>query len=66
MKVHELTIEGMTCGHCVRAVENALASIPGVTRAHVTIGRAHVEADDSVPRETLVRAIEDEDYRVTG
>ncbi len=66
MHVHELTIEGMTCGHCVRAVEQALTAVPGVRRAEVEINRARVEADDAVSRESLVAAIVEEDYRVVG
>lgn len=66
---HDLTIEGMSCGHCVGAVRAALAKVPGVTKADVSLdaaklGHAHVEGD--VSRELLVRAIEAEDYRVLG
>ncbi|HEY8428813.1 MAG TPA: cation transporter [Sandaracinaceae bacterium] len=66
MTTHELKIEGMTCGHCVRAVERALAAVPGVKKAEVAIGTAKVEADAQVARSALVAAIEDEGYRVTG
>lgn len=61
---HELQIEGMSCGHCVRAVEQALCAVPGVTRAEVEIGRARVEGEAS--RERLVQAVEAEGYRVRG
>ncbi|MCZ7687608.1 MAG: cation transporter [Sandaracinaceae bacterium] len=66
MKIHELKIEGMTCGHCVRAVEQVLTRVPGVHRAEVAIGTARVETDDGVPRDALVRAVEEEEYRVVG
>lgn len=66
MIVHELKIEGMTCGHCVRAVEQALSAVPGVRKADVGIGSAKVEADDGVSREQLVSAVEEEEYRVVG
>ena len=44
-----LTIEGMTCDHCVMRVQKALASVPGVARAVVTLqpGQARVEYDDA-------------------
>jgi copper chaperone CopZ len=64
MKAHELTIEGMTCGHCVRAVEQALSEIPGVQRVEVEIGHARVEAEEQVTRDALVAAVEEESYRV--
>lgn len=66
MSVYELKIEGMTCGHCVRAVQQALSSVPGVRKADVEVGHAHVEADDTVTREKLVDAIDEEGYRVVA
>ena len=33
----ELDITGMTCASCVRRVEKALASVPGVERAAVNL-----------------------------
>ena len=45
--VESLTLEvsGMSCGHCVARVENALKSIPGVTVGTVSIGTAVVSFD---------------------
>lgn len=40
-----LTISGMTCGHCVAAVERALDGVPGVAGRKVSIGAAEVEYD---------------------
>jgi len=59
----ELKVEGMTCQHCVRAVTNALAGVPGVTRVvQVSLdpGRALVEGEASV--EDLVAAVKSEGY----
>lgn len=36
----ELAIAGMTCGHCVSAVREALSALPGVEVHHVRIGHA--------------------------
>ncbi len=38
-------IEGMSCGHCLNAVNRALASLPAVTVRSVAIGRAEVDYD---------------------
>lgn len=60
------TVEGMTCGHCVRAVEEALEQ-DGVIVEGVTMGKASVQYDPAVTsREKLAEAIADEGYRVTG
>ncbi|MGE0354234.1 MAG: heavy-metal-associated domain-containing protein [Gemmatimonadales bacterium] len=40
-----LHIEGMSCGHCLNAVNQALNSIPGVKPRSVQMGRAEVEFD---------------------
>lgn len=66
MTTHQLTIEGMTCGHCVRAVKQALEAVEGARKVEVQIGHATIETDDAVPRARLVAAVEAEDYRVTG
>ena len=51
-----LTIEGMTCEHCVRAVRGRLEQTDGVKVDDVTIGSATVEYD---PAKTNVDVIED-------
>lgn len=56
-----LHIEGMTCGHCLNAVNRALATQPGTTIESVQIGRAVVET--TAAPEALVAAIEDAGYR---
>ena len=40
-----LAITGMSCGHCVRAVDAALAALPGVAVHEVAVGRATVALD---------------------
>ena len=51
-----LTIEGMTCEHCVRAVKNRLAATPGVQVEQVEVGTARLLYD---PARTSVDTIED-------
>ena len=43
-----LEISGMSCGHCVRAVSDALTKLPGVSVESVEIGSARVELDPEV------------------
>jgi copper chaperone len=58
------TVEGMTCGHCEKAVTKALLSLDA--QAKVVIDRTHntVQVDSEKPREALAQAIADEGYRV--
>jgi copper chaperone len=58
------TINGMSCAHCVRAVFTALAGVPGVSRADVSIGKAVIEHDGTVSPEALREAISIAGYDV--
>ncbi|MCI0433788.1 MAG: cation transporter [Gemmatimonadetes bacterium] len=65
MAIATLKIEGMTCGHCVRAVSEAIERQPGVEHAKVDLdaGRAvvHYDAATITPR-ALASAVMDEGY----
>jgi copper chaperone len=64
MKAVTLYIEGMSCGHCLNAVNRSLASLPGVTLDSVEIGRASLRYDESVvDPETIQNAVRDAGYR---
>ena len=63
MNTLELEIEGMSCGHCVAAVSEALGELPGVNVNHVRIGVAEVSYNpDHVSPEQIVLAVEDAGY----
>ena len=61
-----LNVEGMSCGHCVRAVSNALEELPGVVSAQVSLEAktATVEHEDGVTPEQMKSAIEEAGYEV--
>lgn len=65
MKTETLTIEGMSCDHCVRAVRGAIEGLPGAVATRVEVGRAEVSYDETkTSRDVLLQAIEEEGYRV--
>lgn len=61
---HLFTVEGMTCGHCEKAVTKALLTLD--PQAQVIIDRTQnsVTVNSEQPRETLRQAIVDEGYKV--
>lgn len=60
-----LTIDGMTCGHCVRAVDQALRSLPGVRVEQVDIGSAVAVYDPAaVNSQQIEGVIAEEGYEV--
>ena len=63
----EITIEGMTCGHCAMSVTNEIATIEGVASVNVDhqAGKAQVEAQ-GVTDEQLSAAVEEAGYQATA
>lgn len=58
-----MRIDGMSCGHCVNAVREALAELPGVQVEAVAIGSATVAHDPArTPRAELDAAVRDAGY----
>jgi copper chaperone len=63
MESLHLTIEGMTCEHCVRAVNDRLRKTPGVEVERVTVGSADIRYDPGATNaEELAEIIADEGY----
>ena len=58
-----LTIEGMSCDHCVRAVRGRLEKTPGVQVERVEVGAADLRYDPSrLSIDDIEEAIADEGY----
>jgi copper ion binding protein len=63
MSTVALTIGGMSCQHCVRAVREALEAVPGVTVSRVEIGSAEVSFDATQSSaEAIAAAVSDAGY----
>ena len=64
-KIH-LDIEGMSCGHCVRAVREALSAVDGVEVRDVSIGSADIAVDERrAPPDRILDAVADAGYQAT-
>lgn len=61
-----LHVEGMSCGHCVRAVTNAIQALDQTAKVEVDLAAKRVLAQTSLPRADLVRAVEEEGFAVKG
>ena len=59
-------VQGMTCGHCEKAVTQAVQSVD--PQAKVTIDRpaGKVQVQTTEPREAIARAIAEEGYPVAA
>ena len=64
----KILVEGMSCGHCVKHVKEALSELNGVTSVDVNLETktAVLEATSDVKDEDIKFAIEDAGYEVVG
>jgi copper chaperone CopZ len=62
-----LSISGMTCGHCVGRVEKALKALEGVTVEKIDLKSAVLAIDPNrVSSPAVVRAVADAGYEVSA
>jgi len=69
MTTTRLSIDGMSCGHCVKAVRSALEGVDGATVEAVEMGSATISHDAiRVPAERLAEVVTDDGYpaRIDG
>lgn len=60
-----LQIKGMSCGHCVSAVKQALGEVPGVKVESVAVGNAVISYEPSITKTSeITAAIADAGYEV--
>ncbi len=62
-----ISIDGMSCQHCVAHVETALKGLPGVEKVKVDLKKNQAEVQATVLEDGAIRsAIDDAGYRVTA
>lgn len=62
------SVTGMTCDHCVRAVQSEVAKVPGVASVSVDLsaGRVTVVSDQPVDAAAVREAVEEAGYELAG
>jgi copper chaperone len=58
----DLTVTGMSCGHCEQTVEDALADVDGVTDASADNETDSVTVEGDANSDALVAAVENAGY----
>ena len=62
-----LNVKGMSCGHCVKAVESSVGELQGINEVKVDLGAAQVTVAfdaSQVTVEAIKEAIEEQGYDV--
>ncbi|MGE0071612.1 MAG: heavy-metal-associated domain-containing protein [Thiomonas sp.] len=62
METVQLHITGMSCGHCVAAVTQALKAVAGTQDVQVDLASGRATVQTSAAPEALVKAVTDEGY----
>ena len=61
-----LNITGMTCGHCKKAVEEALTKVQGVESVNVNLEQASASIQGSADLSALISAVKAEGYSASA
>lgn len=67
MATTTLSVSGMTCEHCVRAVKQEVGDISGVTQVEVELGTPStvtVQSTEPISHQDVVAAIDEAGYEV--
>ncbi|WP_427384399.1 heavy-metal-associated domain-containing protein [Janibacter sp. G56] len=67
----ELTVTGMTCGHCVQAVTGELTALPGVTAVDIDLvaggdSPVTITSDGPLDSAAVTAAVDEAGYTASG
>ncbi|AVP56542.1 heavy-metal-associated domain-containing protein [Pulveribacter suum] len=63
---YQFNVQGMTCGHCERAVVHAVREVDTDALVKVDLATAQVTVDSEKSREAIANAIREEGYQVAA
>ncbi len=58
----DLTLPGMTCGHCVRAVTETVHRVDPSAKIEIDLATHRVQIDSSKPAQAFVAPLAEEGY----
>lgn len=62
----KINIEGMSCGHCVAHVKEALEELKGVSSVEVSLEGKNATIETTLDNNILISAIDEAGYDVTS
>ncbi|MBE0588170.1 MAG: heavy metal transport/detoxification protein [Betaproteobacteria bacterium HGW-Betaproteobacteria-9] len=66
MSQQTFTVQGMTCGHCEKAVTTAIKTLDPQAEVRIDRSQNLVEVQTEQPRDAVAAAINEEGYTVTA
>ena len=61
-----INIEGMSCGHCVAHVKEALSELKDIKVIEVSLENKHAIVDTDISDNEIISAIDEAGYEVTS
>jgi len=61
-----LNVTGMTCGHCEKAVTQAIKTLDPQAQVRIDRQQNQVNVESTQPRDAIAQAIAEEGYRVAA
>lgn len=62
--MHVFQVQGMTCGHCVRAVTHVIQGEDPQARVEVDLPGKQVKVDSTLAAQRIIELITEEGYQV--
>ncbi|MCP2076037.1 UNVERIFIED_ORG: copper chaperone [Pseudomonas lini] len=59
-------VQGMSCGHCVKAITQAVRAKDPAADVQVDLGAKTVQVQSSLPADAVLEAIKEEGYEVSA
>jgi copper chaperone len=64
--MYELKVEGMSCGHCVKSVTNAVQEVDRTAKVNVDLAGKTVQVESSAGLDAIKDAISEAGYPVVA
>ncbi len=62
--MYDFQVKGMTCGHCVKAVTNAVKEVDAKAEVNIDLEKGRVQVNSALPSDKLSAAITEAGYEV--
>ena len=63
--MYQFNVQGMNCGHCVKAINAAVTALDSAAKVDVDLASRTVRVQSSQPAEPLLEAIREKGYPAT-
>ncbi|EPJ96563.1 heavy-metal-associated domain-containing protein [Pseudomonas sp. CFII68] len=63
--MHTFNVQGMSCGHCVKAITQAVQAKDPAADVQINLGAKTVQVQSSLPADAVLAAIKEQGYEAS-